>query len=375
MRGDDKTPSGYLDSYLRWKMDSQAIGGWETALEETTHWLWEVAMGPILKMLSNQGASRATVIPQGFLGLLPLHAAWTESTESPTGRSYTLDTVALSYAPNAQALAACQTIAAKTPADSLLAVGNPQPITLAKSLPNAEAETRTAAVTFSSSVVLNGEAATWEAIMDRIQPREVPQSTGSRLLSEGKLANVWHFSCHGQARLAQPLESGLLLAGDEWLTVRDLFSLRLTGVRLTILSACETGVSGIDLPDELIGLPTALVQAGVGGVLASLWSVNEISTVLLLVRFYEFWKGQSMAADQALQQAQIWLRDTLNEEKADYFKMSLPEFGDGTSARGSGYMLPVEVAEVLFQDMMLRPLGERDFSHPYHWAAFGLTGA
>ncbi len=365
MRAGDATPSGYLDCYLRWKRESNAGGDWQTALDETTHWLWTAAMEPVLKVLTEEGATRAVLIPQGLLGLLPLHAAWTEDPTRPSGRSYALDTVAFSYAPNARALAACEAIAAKTPADALLAVGDPQPITLAEPLPNAVVEISAAAVTFTSSDLLNGKDATRKAFLEKLQVKRESASPAER-------ANVWHFCCHGQARLAQPLESGLLLAGDDWLTVRDLFALRLSGVRLAILSACETGVSGIRLPDELIGLPTGLVQAGVAGVVASLWPVSEISTVLLLVRFYSLWKGESFSIDQALQKAQIWLRDTRNEEKADYFKQSLPEFGELSPNLAN--LLPVDVANALFQDMMLRPLGERDFSHPYHWAAFGLTG-
>ncbi len=365
MSAADMKPTGYLDSYLRWKTESDAGGDWRTSLDETTHWLWSVAMAPVLQMLSQQSASRAVIISQGLLGLLPLHAAWTEDPTSPTGRSYALDTVAFSYAPNARALAACETIAAKTPADVFLAVGDPQPITLAEALPNAILEISAASVTFTSANLLKGEDATRKAFLEQLQAK-----MGSP--SAVETANVLHFSCHGQARLAQPLESGLLMGGDEWLTVRDLFALRLSGVRLAILSACETGISGIRLPDELIGLPTGMIQAGVAGVVASLWPVSEISTVLLLVRFYSLWRGESISIDQALQKAQIWLRDTRNEEKADYFKQSLPDFGD--LPRSPAYPLPVEVADSLFEDMMLRPLGERDFSHPYHWAAFGLTG-
>lgn len=57
-------------------------------------------------------------------------------------------------------------------------------------------------------------------------------------------------------------------------------------MRLALLSACETGLPGTQLPDEVVSLPTRLLQAGVAGVAASLWSVADLSTTLLLVRFY-----------------------------------------------------------------------------------------
>ena len=52
--------------------------------------------------------------------------------------------------------------------------------------------------------------------------------------------------------------------------------------RLATLSACETGIVGADLPDEAASLPSALLQAGFCGVAASLWSVADISTAMLM---------------------------------------------------------------------------------------------
>jgi CHAT domain-containing protein len=40
-------------------------------------------------------------------------------------------------------------------------------------------------------------------------------------------------------------------------------------------------------------------------------------------------------------------------------------------------MLRALLLQILYtarSEQMPHPLGERDFSHPYHWAAFGLTG-
>ena len=46
------------------------------------------------------------LIPAGLLNLLPLHAAWTEDTTTPSGRRYALDNWRIRYAPNARALKA-----------------------------------------------------------------------------------------------------------------------------------------------------------------------------------------------------------------------------------------------------------------------------
>jgi CHAT domain-containing protein len=72
---------------------------------------------------------------------------------------------------------------------------------------------------------------------------------------------------------------------DNLLTLRDIFALNLAeqgGLRLAILSACETGMIGTKNADEAISLPTGLLQAGVAAVIASLWAVSDLSTMLLL---------------------------------------------------------------------------------------------
>ena len=116
------------------------------------------------------------------------------------------------------------------------------------------------------------------------------------------------------------------MAHDEVLTLRDILTTRLENARLVVLSACQTGVPGTELPDEVISLPAGLMQAGAGGVVASLWLVADLSTMMLMVRFYELWKGDGLEPAEALRQAQFWVRDTSNGEKAQYFKGFLPEF-------------------------------------------------
>ena len=77
---------------------------------------------------------------------------------------------------------------------------------------------------------------------------------------------------------------------DGLLTLREILALNLAekgGIRLAILSACETGLQGIENADEAISLPTGLLQAGVAATIASLWSVSDLSTMLLLTKFYD----------------------------------------------------------------------------------------
>ena len=123
---------------------------------------------------------------------------------------------------------------------------------------------------------------------------------------------------------------------------------------------------GTKLPDEVVALPTALAQAGFAGVAASLWSVADVSTAMLMERFYRLWRTDGLAPALALREAQRWLRDTTNREKADYFRRDVPALSAGR--------MPEMVAASFFNEATERRPGGRDFAHPFWWAAFYLTG-
>jgi len=205
-------------------------------------------MGPVLDQVAD--ATDLVVVAGGLLGLLPLHAAWTADRRRVTGRRYVLDTLPVSYVPNARALSAARGLAGQVPPTRLLAMADPWPVAAA-ALPMAKYEATTAAAAFpeASTVLQRGEATflsfEWEATK----------------------ADVLHLACHGFAALTRPLDSGLVLAGGQ-ITLGRLMELQLR-VRLAVLSACETAQPGTELPDEVVALPTGLLQAGVAGIVAS----------------------------------------------------------------------------------------------------------
>ncbi len=324
----------YLGAYSHWlpnQQDEQSREVWLNALDNTTRWLWQVLMGSLLEVLGT--VETAVLIPVGVLGLLPLHAAWTEDAMRPTGRCYAIDRLTITYAPNARALNAARTTVSKVVSESVLAITDPQPVSAAP-LNYAEYEATVATSIFSQHHALSNAEATLSAVLTAL-----PNSS------------IVHFACHAYANLMEPLTSGLVMSNDEVLSLRNLLYLRLTGARLAILSACETGIPGANLPDEVISLSTGLLQAGFAGVVASLWSVLDLSTTMLLVRFYHFWQEQNYQPAEALCQAQLWLRDTTSKQKATYFKETNP---------------------YIFQSLIL--LDPDYFAHPFYWAAFSYTG-
>jgi CHAT domain-containing protein len=260
---------------------------WFAVLEDITRWLWEVAMGRLVTSLRKLGHCRATLIPTGLLAFLPLHAAW-HPPNANSSRRYALDEVAFAYAPSAHALTHAQRLAAASSGEKLFVVNNPD-----GSLRYANQEVRAVRRHFSRYREVAYEKAT--------------RNTALKVLPK---YGVYHFACHGSNNWLSPLESALEMYGGRPLTVAHLLELEgRIQAQLAFLSACETGLVGTELPDEVVGLAAGFMQAGTASVISSLWRVNDESTAALATRFYENWKERGMSPLEALVAAQQFVRD------------------------------------------------------------------
>jgi CHAT domain-containing protein/Tfp pilus assembly protein PilF len=131
------------------------------------------------------------------------------------------------------------------------------------------------------------------------------------------------------------LRSGLVLAGankldggqgeDGILTALEAAALDLHGTRLIVLSACETGVGEVQSGEGVYGLRRALALAGAESQLISLWKVDDEATRDLMSGFYK----KLMA-------------------------------GDGRSES--------------LRQVQLKLLRSDEFSHPFFWAGFIMSG-
>jgi CHAT domain-containing protein/tetratricopeptide (TPR) repeat protein len=350
--GDDQ--DSYLRAYIAWNnelTDDTTFENWKNAVDDTTNWLWGHMMQPLIEKLQGEAVPEKPVIliPAGLLALLPLHAAWEDDPARPGRRHYALDDFTFTYAPSARALLEARQVAEAMDAQAILAIDNPHKCDPGLSLPFSKYEVNAALAFFESQKRVRLEKkATLQALQEALAQ-----------------FSVLHFSTHGRAGWDRPLESALLLADGE-LTLNELLKLRLPGARLAVLSACETGIPGIELPEEVVSLPSGLLQAGVAGVAASLWPVADISTAMLMARFYALWRKEGLPPHEALRQAQIWLRDTSNGQKKVYFKDELPEF--------TGYFMPEAQVDALLASWFGEDDEAKSYTHPFYWAAFTYTG-
>ena len=132
------------------------------------------------------------------------------------------------------------------------------------------------------------------------------------------------------------LWSGLALAGikdnkpendleDGIFTALEATGLNLSGTKLVVLSACDTGLGNISAGEGIYGLRRALVIAGSESQVISLWKVDDRATKDLMVSYYQ------------------GLQDNQGRSEA-------------------------------LRKIQLQMLGSGDYQHPYYWASFIPSG-
>jgi CHAT domain-containing protein/tetratricopeptide (TPR) repeat protein len=310
---------------------------------------------PLALALRSREAEGATLIACGALGLIPLHAAaWEESGQEKC----LMDDFLITYAPSSVVLAVAITRVHRLREKELrvVAVGNPQPAT--DPLPGAEAEVAWIQHVHGNNATTGVRATATTAFLRR---------------HIGAATHV-HLACHGRGDLIDPDRSSLALA-DGILTVASLREWGRLDARLVTLSACESGrFELLRTPDEVLGLPAGFLRAGGACVVASLWSVDDWPTALLMSRFYEL-LADDEDADQvdhpaiALSKAMQWLRaldrDTerryLDERPALRARLEATLGIAGRTSRWLRRIMPT--------------WQERPYDRPRIWAAFYVSGA
>jgi CHAT domain-containing protein len=199
---------------------------------------------------------------------------------------------------------------------------------------------------------LEGTAAESEAIQKQLTERQIPSALYSgrdgneesfKALDGRKIA-VIHLATHGffledieknyealervqrlggggQKTENPLLRSGLILAGanlawqgealegveDGILSADEIARLNLTGTRLVVMSACQTGLGDVNNSEGVFGLQRAFKLAGVETLIMSLWEVDDEATAELMTVFYEQWlSGKSK--QESFKEAQRQIR-------------------------------------------------------------------
>jgi CHAT domain-containing protein/tetratricopeptide (TPR) repeat protein len=363
----ERTPSWHRQFETRaaaWRATQERV------LDEVGATLWR----PLCAWLDDPSAAPASaaspralvLMPAAGLVNLPLHAArWHDGHQTV----YVGERYEMTYAPSVAVMRRCvERRSAQTGATSLLAVNNPTGHDARSSLMWSELEADAACEVWTDHVRLSS------ADHDRFEA-----ATRERLMRELPRHSIALLATHGIYDAAHPwTKSGLFTAdgetgGGPQLTMADFYDMDLNKSQLMLLTACESGLTDpLDRAGEQLGLPSAMLASGASAVIASLWTVDDMSTALLAGRFFdEAAKHPARSIASALAASQRWLR-TLRADEADALLASIQRQLP-VAARARSRLLTRESVQAARSALASR--GPLPFSHPSYWAAFCCFGA
>ncbi len=220
----------------------------------------------LLAPLQLPAGKRLVIVPHGPLHYLPFQALRLDG-------QYLIERNPISIAPS---ISIAARLAQRTPTASarLLAFGNPaiNP-DVADPLPGAEREVQALARQFPGA---------------RLYFRE--QANKDNFLKDAPSSPLVHVAAHAMADTLDPLHSKVLLADENgqpnYLEAKDVMGMKLGGVAMVALSACESGLGRVENGDEVLGFTRSFLSAGTSTLLASLWPVSDAATEQLMTTLY-----------------------------------------------------------------------------------------
>ena len=281
------------------------------ALLDILEWLWKNVSEPVLNALGfatipDEGhlMPRVWWCPTGPLATLPIHAAGlhTRTTKRPTAaRDTVAGRVVSSYTPTLGALIRAQT--------SHKSTGQVRQLVIAVSdAPGTQ-----------PLPTVDQEAAIFAAYIP--EPRSATHLTGAKATRATALAAIplhnWvHFACHAFQHPHTPSASAFALW--DWkqapLTLADLSALQLDDADLAFLSACQTATGDTRLADESIHLSAAMQLIGFRHVIATLWSIQDASALVIADAVYQ----RIISGEGDARKAPYALHDAIEKLRKDY---------------------------------------------------------
>jgi len=314
------------------------------------------------------------LVPHDVLHYLPLHTLKVEG-------SYLIERNPVLYTPSASVLKYCQA-KRKGRRENILVLGDSD---AERPLSYARSEALEVASIFGTQPYL-GKDARKSLVKEKLE-------------KERDEIDILHFACHGKFHPFQALKSGILMApepdGEEkpaeseitldglpisrYLTAEEFFGMEMHADLVT-LSACESGVNQLRPGDELFGLMRALIYAGTPSVVMTQWGVDDISTELLMVHFYQRLKAGDTKVE-ALQKAQLYVKGLSAAEVKAYYEDKLSKLATIDDDSRQKQVLEDGIRSIYTKLLVAEGreshhvgLDYPIFNHPVYWAPFILVG-
>lgn len=181
----------------------------------------------------------------------------------------------------------------------------------------------------------------------------------------GERYQVVHIASHFEFRPKSDQKSYLLLGDGAHLPLTTIMNSRsfFEGVELLTLSACNTAVGEVKSDGrEFENFGLLAQQSGAKSVVATLWSVADPSTSLLMRKFYKVRDEEGLSKIAALQRAQLSFLKGSDGAAAEVAA------GEPRGAAGAGRLKRGNAPSAFVKDPAA------PYAHPYYWAPFIMIG-
>ncbi|MBK1989578.1 tetratricopeptide repeat protein [Sphaerospermopsis aphanizomenoides BCCUSP55] len=253
--------------------------------------LYDLLIRPIEAKIQALSPQQLSIIPTGNLRRLPFETLYDSKTNKFLIAKYPVNYLTRISPRTLQTNSNNQTINNNKKL-SVLAFGNPVPRP-PQHLPGAETEVKNIKQLIPASDIYIHKNATLEKF--KTQSFRFP---------------FLHLATHGcfqnQDCKKIQLKNNTLLFADTQFKIADAALLGLKGTKLLTLSACQTANQTSENEQGLTGIAYIFERAGAEAVMGSLWAVEDKSTQVLMVAFYQNLQ-QGKSKGEALRQAKLKL--------------------------------------------------------------------
>jgi CHAT domain-containing protein len=125
--------------------------------------------------------------------------------------------------------------------------------------------------------------------------------------SKFKNHNIIHLATHAEFNTGAPDQSFIIFGNGDKIRLGEITDWQIPNIDLIILSACQTGVGKLGSGVEILGFGYQVQKAGAKQAIASLWSVKDDETGVLMSAFYAELSKGDVTVTEALRRAQVSL--------------------------------------------------------------------
>jgi len=323
--------------------------------------LYDLLIRPIQEELEKEGINTLLVAMDADLGLLPLASLYDSEDEQYLAEKYRLAII-----PNFRSLDIRPSNLNQT---NVLAMG-------ASEFSDSDRYAPLTAVPIELSLIANiwGQGDNQQVEVLRNEDFTLANLRQQR---RDRPYPIVHLASHANFRSGRPGDSSIQF----WDTTLPLNKLQLSTLNfnkppleLLVLSACQTALGD---EDAVLGFAGSFLNAEVKSVLASLWYVNDLASLLYMMEFYRNLRNGLTKAEAVHNAQRAFLDEQRTQQNLKELARIVQALLQDERSRES-----LTEAELERLQRLSREIGTEaqiaevaaDFNHPFYWSAYTLVG-